>query len=169
MTNEKAIFAAGCFWRVQDAFAKVKGVKKTIAGYTGGHTRNPTYEDVCDDETGHAEAVHIEYDPSEVTYETLLSVFWGIHDPTTKDRQGPDIGRQYRSAVYYHNSAQKNAALSSLEGEQKNREKRIVTEILQAGPFYHAEEYHQNYHAKTRTPGCFKGLSHMNHLNKRLM
>lgn len=167
MASEKAIFAAGCFWGVQDAFDQVKGVKKTLAGYTGGHSRNPTYEEVCDDETGHAEAVHLEYDPSEVSYDDLLSVFWSIHDPTTKDRQGPDVGKQYRSAIYYHSPEQKKAAERSLAAEQKKREKRIVTEILQAGPFYPAEEYHQNYHKKARTPGCFRGLHHTNRANRR--
>lgn len=158
MALENATFAAGCFWGAQDAFSRIKGVKSTIVGYTGGHTRNPTYEDVCNDETGHAEAVRIEYDPSEVSYEQMLSTFWGIHDPTTKDRQGPDVGKQYRSAIYYHNAEQKKAAEKSLASEQKRRDKKIVTGILQAGPFYTAEEYHQHYHAKTTTPGCFRGL-----------
>ena len=163
MTLENATFAAGCFWGVQDVFNRIKGVKSTIVGYTGGHTRNPTYEDVCNDETGHAEAVHIEYDSSEVSYDQLLSAFWDIHDPTTKNRQGPDVGKQYRSAIYYHNAEQKKAAEKSLASEQKNRDKEIVTGILQAGPFYTAEEYHQHYHTKTTTPGCFRGLLQKKH------
>ncbi len=163
MTTENATFAAGCFWGAQDAFDQIKGVKTTIVGYTGGHTRNPTYEDVCNDETGHAEAVRIEYDPEEVPYDQLLSIFWRMHDPTTKNRQGPDVGKQYRSAIFYHNAEQKKAAEKSLASEQKNRDKKIVTEILQSGPFYTAEEYHQHYHTKTRTPGCFRGLLQKKH------
>ncbi|MDD4894535.1 MAG: bifunctional methionine sulfoxide reductase B/A protein [Candidatus Omnitrophica bacterium] len=147
---EKATFAAGCFWGVEEVFHNTKGVMLTRAGFTGGTLKNPTYEDVCTDKTGHAEAVEIEFDPSKVTYEELLDVFWGMHDPTTLNRQGPDAGSQYRSAIFYHSAAQEKAARLSKEGlEKTNRFKKpIVTEITAAGPFYEAEEYHQRYYQK---------------------
>ncbi|HZT37549.1 MAG TPA: peptide-methionine (S)-S-oxide reductase MsrA [Bryobacteraceae bacterium] len=151
----KATFAAGCFWGVEELFRNTPGVLSTQVGYTGGHTPNPTYQEVCTDRTGHAEAVEIEYDPERVSYEQLLEIFWANHDPTTLNRQGPDIGTQYRSAIFYHSPEQKAAAIASKQAlEQSGRFRRpIVTEIVAAGPFYRAEEYHQQYLAK-------RGLSH---------
>lgn len=154
---ERAIFAAGCFWHVEDAFDRVKGVISTRVGYTGGHTANPTYKEVCTDKTGHAESVEIEFDPSIIRYEDLLDVFWNIHDPTTVNRQGPDIGSQYRSAIFYITPEQKQAALQSLEKERSSshyRGRKIVTEVTQAGTFYPAEEYHQKYFQKTGRSSC---------------
>ena len=144
---EKATFAAGCFWGVEDRFRKVKGVISTTVGYTGGTMENPTYEDVCTDQTGHAEAVEVEYDPSIVSYQELLDVFWDSHDPTTLNRQGPDVGTQYRSAIFFHNTEQESIALASKENLQRAGcfTKDIVTEITPAQPFYKAEEYHQQY------------------------
>lgn len=151
----KATFAAGCFWGVEELFRNTPGVLSIQVGYTGGHTQNPTYKEVCTDRTGHAEAVEIEYDPERVSYEQLLEIFWTNHDPTTPNRQGPDIGTQYRSAIFYHNPEQQAAAIASKQAlEQSGRFRRpIVTEIVPAGPFYRAEEYHQQYLAK-------RGLSH---------
>ncbi len=155
MATEKAMFGAGCFWGVEAAFREVPGVVKVTAGYSGGMVENPTYEDVCSGQTGHAEVVLVEYNPERVRYEELLSKFWEIHDPTTKDRQGPDIGRQYRSAIFYFTPEQEQAALKSLaelensgKYRQGNYTRPIVTEILAAGPFYPAEEYHQRYFEK---------------------
>jgi len=152
----KATFAAGCFWGVESAFQQVAGVKSTTVGYTGGTLKNPSYEDVCTGRTGHAEAVEIEYDPAVVSYEKLLSVFWKIHDPTTLNRQGPDIGTQYRSAIFYHNSEQKEGAITSKESlEQSGFYKRpLVTEIVPASKFYRAEEYHQRYLEKRGKTSC---------------
>ena len=152
----KATFAAGCFWGVEAAFQQVRGVKSTTVGYTGGTFENPSYEDVCTGRTGHAEAVEIEYDPAVVSYEKLLSVFWKIHDPTTLNRQGPDVGTQYRSAIFYHNSDQKEEAITSKERlEQSGFYKRpIVTEIVPASNFYRAEEYHQRYLEKRGKTSC---------------
>lgn len=149
---EKATFAAGCFWGVEAAFRRLlgKGVTSTQVGYTGGHTENPTYEDVCSHKTGHAEAVQIEYDPTKISYQDLLKVFWEIHDPTTPNRQGPDVGSQYRSAIFYHSPEQRRLAEESKE-EIANSGRfrgRIVTEIVPAGKFYRAEEYHQQYFEK---------------------
>lgn len=153
-----ATFAAGCFWGVEEAFGKIKGVKSATSGYTGGTLQNPTYEDVCTDETGHAEAVQIQYDPKEVSYEELLEVFWSIHDPTTKDRQGPDIGSQYRSMISYHTLEQETLAMKSKKeldrsGKFKNE---IVTEIVPASIFYKAEEYHQKYYQKRGGGSCYR-------------
>jgi len=153
---EKATFGAGCFWHVEEAFRHLNGVLSTTVGYTGGTLKNPTYEDVCTDATGHAEVVELTYDPKKITYEELLRVFWDIHDPTTKNRQGPDIGTQYRSAIFYHSPEQKTAA----ELSKKNLElsgkysKKIVTEIIEATTFFAAEEYHQRYLAKHGLAAC---------------
>lgn len=156
---QKATFGAGCFWGVEAAFRQVKGVVSTAVGYAGGSVKNPTYEDVCTDQTGHAEVVQVEYDPSVVSYDELLSVFWKIHDPTTLNRQGPDVGAQYRSAIFFHSPEQKAQAEASKEKLQKSgRYKRpIVTEITPASEFYRAEEYHQQYFEK-------RGLSHTKYL-----
>ncbi len=147
---EKATFAAGCFWGVEAAFRQVKGVKSTRVGYTGGDLENPGYHDVSTGKTGHAESIELLFDPSLISYEELLDVFWNIHDPTTQDRQGPDKGSQYRSVIFNHNEGQKTAALDSkkkLEGSGKYK-KKIVTEIVPASKFYPAEEYHQRYFEK---------------------
>jgi peptide-methionine (S)-S-oxide reductase len=148
--TELATFAAGCFWGIEAAFRKVEGVVSTRVGYTGGHFDNPTYEDVCSHTTGHAEAVEVTYDPSVISYEKLLDVFWSIHDPTSLNRQGWDIGDQYRSAIFYHNDGQKEAALRSKQKlETSGKYKRpIVTEIVPLKKFYQAEDYHQQYHEK---------------------
>jgi peptide-methionine (S)-S-oxide reductase len=153
---EKATFAAGCFWGVEEDFRTVKGVLKTTVGYSGGTLENPTYEDVCTDRTGHAEVVLVEFDPAQVSYEQLLDVFWDSHDPTTLNRQGPDTGKQYRSAIFYHAPEQKAAAEASKERLSKSgRFKRpIVTEITAAAPFYPAEEYHQQYLLKRGEASC---------------
>jgi peptide-methionine (S)-S-oxide reductase len=144
---EKATFAAGCFWGVEEAFRQVKGVVSTAVGYTGGSFNNPRYEDVCSGKTGHAEAMEIEYDPSRVSYDELLTVFWENHDPTTLNRQGPDIGTQYRSAIFFHTPEQKAAAIASKENLQKSGRYKnpISTEITPASQFYRAEDYHQQY------------------------
>ena len=144
----KATFAAGCFWGVEAAFRQIPGVLEAISGYTGGHTAKPSYRDVCSDTTGHAEAVEVTYDPSVVTYEQLLDAFWKIHNPTMKDRQGPDVGSQYRSAIFTHGPAQVTAAKASLEREQANYQRPIATEIVDAPVFYPAEDYHQRYFEK---------------------
>lgn len=155
--TERATFAAGCFWGVEASFRRVKGVVNATAGYTGGHTANPSYDEVCTDKTGHAEAVLVEFDPSTVSYDQLLDAFWSIHDPTTKNRQGPDVGSQYRSAIFYHTTKQRDEALASKERLERNRrygKRRIVTEIAPASTFYPAEEYHQRYHEKQGMRGC---------------
>jgi peptide methionine sulfoxide reductase msrA/msrB len=151
-----ATFGAGCFWGVEAAFRKVEGVVDTAVGYSGGTAGKPTYHDVCSGETGHAEVVRVEYDPGRVSYEELLDVFWASHNPTTLNRQGPDCGTQYRSAVFFHSSEQKKAALESkerLQGSGKHKSD-IVTEIVSAGPFYRAEEYHQRYFEKGGASSC---------------
>ncbi|MEL0107555.1 MAG: peptide-methionine (S)-S-oxide reductase MsrA [Rhodospirillales bacterium] len=147
---EKATFAAGCFWGVEHTFRQVPGVTKTQVGYIGGTTDNPTYEEVCSKTTGHAEAVELEYDPDQVTYTKLLGIFWGLHDPTTKDRQGPDIGTQYRSAIFPHNDAQKKQAEVALKALDESGQFRdpIVTQIEPTARFWPAEEYHQQYFEK---------------------
>ncbi|MEZ5333904.1 MAG: peptide-methionine (S)-S-oxide reductase MsrA [Methanolobus sp.] len=154
---ETATFAAGCFWGVEAVFRKVKGVVFTQVGYTGGTKETPSYKEVCNGDTGHAEAVELLFDPAQVPYSKLLELFWEMHDPTTLNRQGPDIGTQYRSAIFYHNEDQRHAAIISKVNLEKsgkyNRE--IVTEITPAGPFYRAEEYHQQYFARMgREGGC---------------
>jgi peptide-methionine (S)-S-oxide reductase len=148
MSTEKATFAAGCFWGIEAAFRQVPGVIDAISGYTGGHMPNPSYRDVCGDETGHAEAVEVTYDPQRVSYDDLLRMFWQIHDPTTPNRQGPDIGTQYRSAIFVHDADQRERAQASLRAEQQNHSRPIVTEIVDASTFYPAEEYHQRYYEK---------------------
>ncbi len=151
----KADFAAGCFWGVEAAFRQVEGVLSTTVGYEGGRTENPTYEDVCTNTTGHAETVEVEYDPSRVSYERLLDVFWDNHDPTQLNRQGPDVGTQYRSAVFFHTPEQQAAAdASKNQRTASGKYKRpIVTEITPASKFYRAEDYHQQYLEK-------RGLAH---------
>ena len=142
---EIATLAAGCFWGVEAAFEKIKGIEKTTVGYTGGKTKNPTYEQVCTNKTGHAEAIQIMYNPEEIKYDQILEIFWTIHDPTQLNRQGPDIGTQYRSAIFYHSEEQKKIAEQSKENKQKQYNNKIVTEIIPAQEFYPAEEYHQKY------------------------
>ena len=153
---EKATFAAGCFWGVEADFREVEGVTSTAVGYTGGRVANPSYEEVCTGTTGHAEAVEVTYDPSRVRYEALLDVFWGGHDPTTVNRQGPDVGTQYRSAVFFRTPEQEAAALASKARLQEaGKHKRpIATEIVPAAPFYRAEEYHQQYLEKGGLKAC---------------
>jgi len=151
---EKATFGAGCFWHVEESFREIKGVTKTEAGYMGGKMKNPTYEDVCTDETGHAEVVQVEFDPKIVPYEKLLEVFWSTHIPTQKNRQGPDEGTQYRSAIFYHSEAQKKTAEKSLKETQKKFKDKIATEIVKANTFYRAEDYHQKYLMKKGLKTC---------------
>lgn len=148
MSTEKATFAAGCFWGIEAAFRQVPGVIDAISGYTGGHMQNPSYRQVCSDQTGHAEAVDVTYDPQRVSYDDLLRIFWQIHDPTTPNRQGPDVGTQYRSAIFVHDADQRERAKASLRQEQQNHSRPIVTEIADATTFYPAEEYHQRYYDK---------------------
>ena len=150
----RAIFAGGCFWGVEAFFQQLDEVVDTTVGYIGGHTRNPTYEEVCRHNTGHAEAVEVIYDSSRISYENLLRYFWRIHDPTTLNRQGPDMGDQYRSAVFYLNPEQKAAAEKVKREMQKYWENPIVTEIVPAGTFYPAEKYHQDYFKKHGARGC---------------
>ncbi|HMG32439.1 MAG TPA: peptide-methionine (S)-S-oxide reductase MsrA [Blastocatellia bacterium] len=154
--TQKALFAAGCFWGVEAAFREVPGVVDTAVGYSGGHTSDPSYEEVCSGRTGHAETVEVVYDPSRVTYEELLNVFWDNHDPTTLNRQGPDVGEQYRSAIFFLNPQQQAAAVASRQVLQESgRFKRdIVTEITPAGRFWRAEEYHQRYFEKRGVAHC---------------
>jgi len=154
--TEIATFGAGCFWGIEAAFQKVPGVIDTAVGYSGGHTVNPSYQDVCTDETGHAEVVQVTFDPSKVSYETLLDTFWEIHDPTQVNRQGPDFGSQYRTAIFYHSPEQEAAARKSAAalGARGRFRSPIATEITPAGPFYRAEEYHQKYLQKRGAASC---------------
>lgn len=156
MATEKATFGAGCFWGVEETFRNSKGVTSTAAGYAGGNTENPTYQDVCTDETGHAEVVQVEFDPAEIGYDQLLDVFWSSHNPTTMNRQGPDVGTQYRSVIFYHSPQQKAAAeASKVKLEKSGRFSRpIVTQIESAPKFWRAEEYHQQYLAKRGQSHC---------------
>ena len=156
-TLQLATFAAGCFWGVEESFRKIKGVKSTMVGYTGGRWENPTYNDVCADLTGHAEAIQLQYDPQEVSYEDLLEVFWSIHNPTTKNRQGFDYGIQYRSVIFYHTPEQELSARRSIEELEKSGRfrNRIVTEIVPAATFHKAEEYHQKYYEKKGGGSCY--------------
>ncbi|UCE75453.1 MAG: peptide-methionine (S)-S-oxide reductase MsrA [Methanomassiliicoccales archaeon] len=153
---EKATFGAGCFWGVEEAFRKVKGVKSTTVGYMGGTSENPTYEEVCTGKTGHAEVIQLEFDPSEVSYDKLLEVFWDIHDPTQLNRQGPDVGIQYRSEIFYHTKEQKKKAIKSRDQLQYSGKynRNIVTQITSASEFYRAEEYHQRYLEKHGSSSC---------------
>jgi peptide-methionine (S)-S-oxide reductase len=154
MATEKAIFAAGCFWGVEAAFRQVEGVHEVISGYSGGHTEHPSYREVCSDRTGHAEVVQVEFDPAKVSYDRLLDVFWQIHDPTQVNRQGPDVGTQYRSAIFYLTPEQETSAKESRERAQEGLERPIATEITQASTFWPAEEYHQRYFEKHGFVGC---------------
>jgi len=154
---DKATFAAGCFWHVELVLSVAPGVLSTRVGYTGGDFKNPTYQDVCAGSTGHAEAVEIEFDPSKISFKELLSTFWEVHDPTQLNRQGPDSGTQYRSAIFYHSAEQKASALESRDALQKTPRylaKRIVTEIVPAKEFWVAEEYHQKYLEKHGQARC---------------
>jgi len=154
--TQKATFGAGCFWGVEAAFRELPGVVSAAVGYSGGHFPNPTYRDVCSGETGHAEVVEVEYDPSRVTFDQLLDLFWSIHDPTQLNRQGPDFGTQYRSVIFFHSPEQEAAARASLAKlESSGRLKRkIVTPILPASEFWRAEEYHQQYFEKHGLKSC---------------
>jgi peptide-methionine (S)-S-oxide reductase len=152
----KATFGAGCFWGVEEEFRKVPGVLGTAVGYSGGKMESPTYEDVCTDETGHAEVVEVDYDPAKVSFDTLLDVFWNGHNPTQLNRQGPDVGRQYRSVIFFHTPEQEAAARASKERLAKSGKfaRPIVTEISPALPFWRAEEYHQRYFEKRGGGSC---------------
>ncbi len=152
--TETATLAAGCFWHVEEAFREVKGVLSTTVGYTGGNTKNPNYEQVCSTETGHAEAVEIIFDPAIVSYKKILEIFWSMHDPTQVDRQGPDFGTQYRSAIFYHTDLQRKEAIASKEITQKKISKPIATQIVPATSFYKAEDYHQQYLHKRGLKTC---------------
>lgn len=156
MTTEIATFGAGCFWGVEAAFSRVPGVTEAVSGYSGGRTENPTYKDVCTDGTGHAEVVQVTYDPAKVSFEKLLEVFWTMHDPTQVNRQGPDFGSQYRTAIFFHTPEQEAIAKkvkAELNASGKFK-KPIATEITKAGPFYRAEEYHQKYLEKRGATSC---------------
>lgn len=152
----KATFAAGCFWGVEDAFRQVKGVSSTTVGYTGGQTKDPTYKQVCTDKTGHAEAVEVEFDPKQVSYRELLALFFQSHDPTTLNRQGPDYGTQYRSAIFYHDAEQEAEAREAKAALEKagTFKRPIVTQIVPASDFYRAEDYHQQYFEKQGIRSC---------------
>ena len=154
--TKTATFAAGCFWGIEEAFRAVPGVVDAEVGYTGGATERPTYEQVCSDTTGHAEAVRVEYDPERVSYDDLLDVFWTVHDPTQRNRQGPDVGSQYRSAIVAHDDEQAAAATASRErlAASGRHDRPIATEIGPAAPFWRAEEYHQRFLAKRGAPRC---------------
>jgi peptide-methionine (S)-S-oxide reductase len=154
---QRATFAAGCFWGVEEAFLKMKGVKSTRVGYTGGNFPDPSYEDVCTDITGHAEAIELEFEPNEISYRELIDFFWSIHNPTTMNRQGPDIGSQYRSTIFYHNPEQENIARKSKQqlDDSNSFQNKIVTEIVPAATFYQAENYHQKYYQKIGGGSCY--------------
>jgi peptide-methionine (S)-S-oxide reductase len=154
--TEKATFGAGCFWGVESAFREVDGVVDAAVGYEGGHTVNPTYKDVCTDATGHAEVIEVDFDPSKVSYDALLQVFWTSHDPTQVNRQGPDFGTQYRTVIFYHTPEQQQAAQRSKEALEKSGRfsRPIATQIVPAQTFYRAEDYHQQYLAKRGVRHC---------------
>jgi peptide-methionine (S)-S-oxide reductase len=151
---ERATFAAGCFWGVEAAFRQIHGVLQTAVGYTGGHVPDPSYGQVCRHRTGHAEAVEVWFDPAQVSYAELLEAFWRIHNPTTRNRQGFDVGSQYRSAIFYHDAGQQEAAIASRDAQQQSRRRQIVTQITPASAFYRAEEHHQRYLETHGHPGC---------------
>ena len=151
---ETATFAAGCFWGVEVKFRQVPGVLDAAVGYSGGTTANPTYEDVCSDETGHAEVVQVKFDPAKVSYDKLLDLFFELHNPTLLNRQGPDVGTQYRSAIFYHSPEQQKAAEAAKQRHQPKFQRPIVTEVKPAAPFYRAEEYHQQYLQKRGLASC---------------
>lgn len=153
---KSATFGAGCFWGVESAFVKIKGVVSTSVGYMGGKLDNPSYEDVCSNKTGHVEVVQLKYDPNVISYEKLLDVFWGIHDPTQKNRQGPDIGTQYKSVIFYYDEDQHKTAIESKDRLNKSKKyrKKIQTEIRPAEKFWKAEEYHQKYFEKNPNVFC---------------
>ena len=152
---EVATFAGGCFWCTEAVFLEIKGVEKVVSGYIGGTTKNPTYKDICTGETGHAEAIQITFNPNEVVYEDLLEVFFATHDPTTLNRQGADVGTQYRSEIFYHSEAQKTKAENYIQLLEKEKlyDKKIVTKVSSASVFYNAEEYHQNYYNQNSSQG----------------
>jgi len=155
MSTETATFGAGCFWGVEYVYERVPGVVETEVGYAGGHTENPTYRDVCSHGTGHAEVLRVRFDPAVVSFEQLLEVFWAMHDPTQVNRQGPDVGDQYRSAIFTHSDEQQRLAEASRGAAQARFDRPIATEITAAGPFYPAEDYHQRYYDKNgHTPYC---------------
>lgn len=154
MRLEKATFAAGCFWGVEHAFRQIPGVTDAACGYIGGHFDNPSYEDVCFGETGHAEAVEVTFDPDQASYRQLVEAFWEMHNPTTLNRQGPDVGSQYRSAIYYHSPEQKETAITSRDETQDRLLDSIVTEIEPAAKFWRAEDYHQQYFEKRGIAVC---------------
>ena len=151
---EKATFGAGCFWGVEATFRRLAGVKSTQVGYAGGNLDHPTYEDVCTDRTGHAEVVEVTFDPAVISYHDLLEVFWTNHNPTTLNRQGPDVGSQYRSAIFFHSPEQEAEAKSSRDAAQKRFPRPVVTEITAAQPFWPAEDYHQQYLEKRGLANC---------------
>jgi peptide-methionine (S)-S-oxide reductase len=151
---ERATFAAGCFWGVEAAFREMPGVLRTAVGYTGGHTTDPTYRQVCGHRTGHAEAVEVWFDPAQVSYAELLQTFWNIHNPTTRNRQGFDFGSQYRSAIFFHDEAQQATAIESRDAAQETLKRPIVTQLTPASAFYRAEEYHQRYLEKGGRAAC---------------
>ena len=151
---QRATFAAGCFWGVEAAFRETEGVVRTSVGYTGGRTSDPTYEQVCSDTTGHAEAVEVWFDPQLIGYDDLLNLFWSIHDPTTPNRQGWDLGSQYRSAIFFHDPDQQKLAIASREERRASLARGVVTEIVPAPTFYDAEEYHQRYFEKHGGAAC---------------
>ena len=157
--SEKATFAAGCFWGVEAAFRSTSGVTATRVGYAGGHTQDPSYKEVCSDTTGHAEAVEVTFDPAQVSYDDLLDIFWRSHDPTQLNRQGYDVGTQYRTGIFFHSPEQQEAALRSKAEVQARTQGRVVTEIEPAPEFYEAEDYHQQYLEKRGQASCHVGLA----------
>ena len=154
MNNHTATFAAGCFWGVEAAFRAIDGVTRTTVGYTGGDVDRPTYEQVCSGRTGHAEAVQVEYDPQRVSYDQLLATFWDSHNPTTRNRQGWDVGSQYRSAIFTHDAEQQRAAVASRDEYQRGLKREIVTEIVPVASFWPAEDYHQQFLEKRGQSSC---------------
>jgi peptide-methionine (S)-S-oxide reductase len=154
VATEKATFGAGCFWQVEAEFRNTPGVTATAVGYSGGITDNPTYEQVCTDRTGHAEVVEVEFDPERISYDELLEKFWSLHDPTQLNRQGPDVGTQYRSAIFFHTPEQERVAIASRDRAQARFKRPIVTEVTPAQPFHHAEDYHQRYLEKRGLATC---------------